>query len=550
MKGGTRAVALGATSACEAGLEDEIRRRAELPGLLENFDAIAQAEGGLTKLRQLVLDLAIRGLLVEQSPGSAGVNVGDLAKSSGYPLDDEATPFDLPPAWAWSRLGAISAEVRYGYTASARAERKGTRLLRITDIQNDRVSWSNVPGCDIDADEVPAFRLHDGDLVIARTGGTIGKTYLVEGLTVQAVFASYLIRVAPLPPILPRYLKAYSGSGLYWSQLHAGAAGTGQPNVNATTLKSLFVPIPPAEEQKRIVAKVDQLMALCDDLEARQAKKRDTNRRLTKSALESLASAEGPGEFDAAWKMVIENFDVIVGDSNSVPPLRNTILSLATLGRLVAAVDGSPPDVPTGYTYEPEFVVPGHWRWAPLGKICRFIDYRGKTPRKTTQGVRLITAKNVRMGTLRRDPEEFIAEADYDGWMTRGLPQKGDVLFTTEAPLGNVAQLGTDERVAMAQRIITMRPITEVDPTFLKMILMSPLLQNAILRQATGMTATGIKAAKLKLIPIPIPPLLEQRRIVDRIEGLLATCQKVELHLSRVEDHAARLAEAMVQEFS
>jgi type I restriction enzyme, S subunit len=96
--------------------------------------------------------------------------------------------------------------------------------------------------------------------------------------------------------------------------------------------------------------------------------------------------------------------------------------------------------------------------WVQLGTIVTFIDYRGKTPPKREAGVRLITAKNVKMGYIQRTPEEFIDPLAYDGWMTRGFPQKGDVLFTTEAPLGNVAQLDTDETVVIGQRLITFQP--------------------------------------------------------------------------------------------
>lgn len=115
------------------------------------------------------------------------------------------------------------------------------------------------------------------------------------------------------------------------------------------------------------------------------------------------------------------------------------------------------------------------WATAVLGKDVRFIDYRGKTPPKMEVGIRLITAKNVKMNRIQSEPQEFIDESVYDGWMTRGYPQKGDVLFTTEAPLGNVAQLDTDETVVIGQRLITMQPDERVlDRTFLKYALMSP----------------------------------------------------------------------------
>lgn len=159
------------------------------------------------------------------------------------------------------------------------------------------------------------------------------------------------------------------------------------------------------------------------------------------------------------------------------------------------------------------------WQTKRLGDACRFIDYRGKTPEKTTSGLRLITAKNVKMGYLQETPMEFVAPKSYDGWMTRGIPKVGDVLFTTEAPLANVAQLDTEEKVVFAQRIIVLQPAeNDLDRTFLKYLLLSDLAQHRIHEKGTGATVKGIKASLLKNIPIEFPPLLEQQRIVGILD--------------------------------
>src|SRR5260370_5666671 len=159
------------------------------------------------------------------------------------------------------------------------------------------------------------------------------------------------------------------------------------------------------------------------------------------------------------------------------------------------------------------------WQTRNLGDVCRFIDYRGRTRKKPASGLRLITAKNVKMGYLQEAPEEFVAPKSYDGWMTRGIPQLGDVLFTTEAPLANVAQLDTDEKVVFAQRIIVLQPATtNLDRTFLKYLLLSDLAQDRIHANGTGATVKGIKASLLKTIPIEFPPLPEQKRIVGILD--------------------------------
>jgi Restriction endonuclease S subunits len=162
------------------------------------------------------------------------------------------------------------------------------------------------------------------------------------------------------------------------------------------------------------------------------------------------------------------------------------------------------------------------WVESELFDHVKFIDYRGKTPKKTDQGLRLITAKNVRMGYLKDNPQEFVAPDSYDDWMTRGIPNKGDVLFTTEAPLANVAQLDTDEKTVFAQRIITMQPDPEViNSTFLKYMLMSQPIQKLIHDKGTGATCTGIKASLLKKIPIIYPSAIrEQGEYVDTLDSL------------------------------
>jgi type I restriction enzyme S subunit len=170
------------------------------------------------------------------------------------------------------------------------------------------------------------------------------------------------------------------------------------------------------------------------------------------------------------------------------------------------------------------------WMETTIGQHIRFIDYRGRTPEKTESGLRLITAKNVKMGYLQETPMEFVAPDSYDGWMTRGIPQLGDVLFTTEAPLANVAQLDTDEKVVFAQRIIIMQPDTsKLDRTFLKYLLLSQPVQQRIHAKGTGATVKGIKASLLKTVEISFPKsLAEQEQIVAKLDALHEETQRLE----------------------
>lgn len=177
---------------------------------------------------------------------------------------------------------------------------------------------------------------------------------------------------------------------------------------------------------------------------------------------------------------------------------------------------------------EEYILVPETWGRIKLGNLAKFIDYRGKTPKKLSAGVRLITAKNVKFGYLSLQPEEFISEAEYKTWMTRGFPRIGDILFTPEAPLGNVAQVDLEEKFALAQRAICLQFHLSDISNYLRLFLMSPSFQSLLSEKATGTTAKGIKASVLKELVVYIPPIEEQHRIVAKVDELMALCDQLE----------------------
>ena len=155
-----------------------------------------------------------------------------------------------------------------------------------------------------------------------------------------------------------------------------------------------------------------------------------------------------------------------------------------------------------------------------LQDVCSFIDYRGKTPPKTTSGIPLITAKIVKNGRILA-PQEYIAEDYYDEWMRRGIPKEGSIVFTTEAPLGEVAQIRTSEKIAFAQRIIILEPNRKVlDPNYLLYSLQDNRLKGRIEARATGTTVIGIKAAELRKVVIDLPPLDIQKEIAAILKSL------------------------------
>jgi type I restriction enzyme S subunit len=162
----------------------------------------------------------------------------------------------------------------------------------------------------------------------------------------------------------------------------------------------------------------------------------------------------------------------------------------------------------------------GEWKTLPLEDcMAAIIDYRGKTPEKTNFGVPLVTAKVIKGGRIER-PDEFIAEADFDSWMRRGMPERGDIVMTTEAPLGEVAQLdGT--KVALAQRVITLRGKPDLlDNTFLKFLLQSCEVQEELRSRGTGTTVVGIRQSELRKVSLTLPSLAEQKAIAAVLGAL------------------------------
>lgn len=193
-----------------------------------------------------------------------------------------------------------------------------------------------------------------------------------------------------------------------------------------------------------------------------------------------------------------------------------------------------------------DFELPETWKMVELNQLYNFIDYRGKTPIKSVEGVFLITASNIRRGYMDYTRKEYISSEEYDARKSRGITRKGDLLFTTEAPLGNAAICDLNE-CSCGQRIITFQEYEEntADPKLFMYFILSPHFQKQLLDNCTGTTAKGIKADKLKHLILPLPPLAEQKRIVAKIEELLPYIDRYEQAWSKLEQFNSRFPEDM-----
>ena len=184
-----------------------------------------------------------------------------------------------------------------------------------------------------------------------------------------------------------------------------------------------------------------------------------------------------------------------------------------------------------------DFEIPENWIMVELNQIFNFIDYRGKTPSKISNGVFLITASNIRRGFMDYTRKEYISQEEYETRKSRGITRKGDLLFTTEAPMGNAA-LCESNKCSCGQRIITFQEYKKstIVPALFMYFILSPQFQKQILNNCTGTTAKGIKADKLKHFLIPFPPFSEQKRISAKIEELLPYIDRYEQAWNRLEN--------------
>ena len=234
-----------------------------------------------TALKNSILDLAFHGKLTSQNvtDGSAEelynqicdekrelIKSGKIKKNKIVPIKEEDIPFEIPNNWKWIRWGDLSEKIQYGYNASAKSEGR-IKMVRISDIQDNKVLWDTVPYCEIDEEQIPEYLLKENDILFARTGGTVGKSYIIKEINSSSVFASYLIRLIPVFSINEDYIKLFLESPLYWKQLKEKSMGTGQPNVNGEALKSLLIPIPPITEQSKIVRKITAEICIINSLQ-------------------------------------------------------------------------------------------------------------------------------------------------------------------------------------------------------------------------------------------------------------------------------------------
>ncbi|WP_460140329.1 restriction endonuclease subunit S [Pseudomonas sp. S2_E01] len=420
---------------------------------------------------------------------------------------------ELPNNWTTARLGDLAEDISYGYTASSTRERVGPHLLRITDIQENEVLWDSVPYCEIDSEQTNKYLLKENDLVFARTGATVGKSFLIKGEIPKAVFASYLIRVRCMRPEAAGYLSLYFRSQGYWRQITEFSTGIGQPNVNGSKLKDLVIPLPPLAEQTRIAAKLDELLAQVDTLKARI----DGIPALLKRFRQSVLASAVSGKLTEGWRALNPSVSSILPDELK----KAWADAYQSDGRKYKEADLLPGSL--GYP------LPNSWVEAKVGEV--FDVYVGATPSRTSpkfwgEEIPWVSSSEVAFCRI-KTTRESITEAGYKSASTTIHPA-GTVML---AMIGQGKTRGQpailDIKACHNQNTAALRVhsaycISE----YLYYYLYERYEETR--RVGSGNNQQALNKKTVQSLPFPLPPRAEQIEIVRRIEQLFAFADQLE----------------------
>ena len=480
------------------------------------------------QLKNSILQLAIQGKLVKQRKEEGTgeelykeiqeekkklIEEGKLKKQKSLPeITEDKIPFDIPETWKWVRLGEISKSVQYGYNAPAKIKGR-IKMVRISDIQDDSVCWDMVPYCDIHEDEIEQYLLKNNDILFARTGGTVGKSFLVKNISENAIFAGYLIRTRYGENIAPQFLKCFMGSALYWEQLHNGTIATAQPNCNGKTLSNMILPLPSLAEQKRIVEKIEELLPLVDRYEKAWTRLEELNKKFPLDMQKSILQEAIQG------KLVKQRKEEGTGEE-LFKEIQEEKQKLIAEGKLKK--QKNLPEITEG---EIPFDIPETWKWVRLGDSLDVRDGTHDTPKYVLKGYPLVTSKNLKNGIIDFDNCKYISEIDHLKISERSKVNRNDILFAMIGSIGNPVLVSTDTEFSIKNMALFKNISSIIDMRYLYWFLF--ISQDTMKKQASGGVQSFVSLKFLRELLFPLPPLAEQKRIVEKIEELLPLCEKL-----------------------
>ena len=443
-----------------------------------------------------------------------------VGKNEPVCIVDEV-PFDIPDSWEWTRLGFVSSYAETKKKIKAQDAPPDLWQLDLEDIEK---------GGRILEHKTVGERKAVGDKTFFEAGNVLYsklRPYLLKVLVAPAdgICTPEIVPFSLYGKILPEYIVAFLKSPYVDGVINAVTYGVKMPRVGTQTMTSLLLPLPPLNEQQRIVNKVNEVMPVVAKYDTTYSKVKELNETFPEALKRSILQRAVQGKLvpqdpadepaEALLERIREEKQQLIKEGKIKKDKHESVIfrrdnsHYEKCGSEILCIDEEIP-----------FDLPASWQWERLINIYNFIDYRGKTPTKTDYGVPLITAKNVKKGYIDYSIKEYISHEEFRQRQTRGISHKGDILFSTEAPMGNAALADINEFSA-GQRLITFQQYgecIEISNELMMLFILSDCFQNQLSIQCTGTTVKGIKAEKLKRLLIPIPPLAEQQRILNVIK--------------------------------
>ncbi|MGJ7759699.1 restriction endonuclease subunit S [Escherichia coli] len=546
---------------------------------------------GIKKLRELILELAVRGKLVPQDPNDEPasellkriaaekaelVKQGKIKKQKPLPeISEEEKPFELPEGWEWARINDI-ASFTNGYAfKSSEFQNSGVGIVKIGDIDSSGfistagMSYVSEKKINVLPEEM---RVNPGDMVIAMSGATTGKlgfnktksTFLLN----QRV--GKIVTYSVDKEFIYHYLSTRIEENLSIS------LGSAIPNISTAQINNIIIPIPPSDEQVKIIARVKLLISLCDQLEQQSLTSLDAHQQLVETLLGTLTDSQNAEELAENWARISEHFDTLFTTEASVDALKQTILQLAVMGKLVPQDPNDEPasellkriaqekaqlvkegkikkqkPLPPISDEEKPFELPEGWEWCKFGLTSEFIngDRGSNYPNKNeyvSQGIPWINTGHIeKNGTLTVTEMNFITEGKFNE-LRSGKIQKGDLVYCLRgATFGKTAFVIPYETGAIASSLMIIRPFITEMGGYIYNYLTSPFGRSQIYRFDNGSAQPNLSANSVMLYSFPCPPLTEQYRIFSQVGLLHELCDKLKTRIKTAQQTQPHLADAL-----
>jgi type I restriction enzyme S subunit len=554
-------------------------------GLLAHYERIADAPDAIARLRRFILDLAVRGKLVRQDPKdepgaellkriekekTRQVKAGEIKKPPALTVIGECeTPFALPSTWIWVRVGDV-----FDYDAGTKRDPtelvQDRWLLELEDIEKDTSTiLDRMRVSDRDSLSTKS-EFEVGDILYGKLRPYLNKVIVADE---PGYSTTEIVAIRPFLKLCPKYCALAFRRPDFVSYVDRVGRGTKMPRLRTPDAIVAAFPLPPLAEQQRIVSKVDELMGLCDRLEAARAEREVTRDKLTAASLVRLNEPD-PGTFHADARFALDALSALTTRPDQIERLRQTILNLAVRGKLTLQ---DPKDEPasellkriakeiSAYSQQngiaqtrPEpiadddlpFIVPRGWQWTRLCALFKVItDGDHQPPPKTDEGIAFLTIGNITTGRLDFSECRLVPKAYFNSLAPYRTPAKSDILYTVVgATYGRPALVETDRDFCVQRHIAILKPTAGMGLRFLVYLLKSPLIYDQAARSTTGTAQPTITLRPLRNFTAPIPPLAEQYRIVAKVDELLALCDRLEKSLVSAEDTRRRLLGALLAE--